>query len=878
MFRDGGELVYDPVSGRMVSKAVQETIGSADSQASASPAVKSNKNLVDDVAGLPSKKEAEATPEESFRSSEAESWKIQHQEPGQCSVLDKSESAFSQMRVLNERLDRLGRAKDAMSKRRARDLDHHQTTEDFYQGEKEFWAKQYKREQAIGFATESSPRSVTQDESHFPAQQTERKAEADEKPIATSQGSVAKPWSDARDAFAQRRQDFNSRFERPVLMSTPFEDAERNDKLRKAVDAWRNGAMETRRALVEAQHPEVSVSDDQAASSKHPLEDAGSGCSKRTSIMQTQQREWESLSDNVERQAAKKHTARTQRPPATDEAWRKFKSGKPFQPTTRISRSGGGYQGITHDSHAFLSIFRKDKPLKQMSSLEFKNHRAAITGSFQRRQRNVSTTDPSLAREVELQKQAMKAFEDKWHWRQENKAAAGPTVVEGESDMDGNVLRSAPSENGYTSTTAQSNDPEGRQLVEAVRSIYESAYGRITPTHRQGKLEESLQEFECTAPSPPLEGSCEPINDVEERHLDAALGDYDSQRAQATEDDFSELSAAPEESALMDAALGEYEVKSAVQEDDIGQNAEPWRLESAIERMAKESRPLKLNARRQEALSRDEKAAASKPPPSSARSSSVVELESGRSKPVSTADTEKSRPRQRIWGINPSLQPRPSAATSQDVGHVGNTGRGAVDHPTPQIGNFASPTGFVNHDFPAARAASSEAAARSTPQASPKQRIVRRDEVVFSGQLPSQKQSTAEIVNHLRRKGFEDTQLPEDAKNPFKHYKAARRAARRHQRKQQRERRMKLPWLAAIATLVGFTGAVAYAIGACIESYREKVRERAEPGPRVQMLDGNWAEAPATRAPSIWPFLCVGGLAGLMCATLAIVLGGRGGA
>ncbi|KAL9089481.1 MAG: hypothetical protein Q9159_002521 [Coniocarpon cinnabarinum] len=82
---------------------------------------------------------------------------------------------------------------------------------------------------------------------------------------------------------------------------------------------------------------------------------------------------------------------------------------------------------------------------------------------------------------------------------------------------------------------------------------------------------------------------------------------------------------------------------------------------------------------------------------------------------------------------------------------------------TPQTGNFASPTGFVNHDRPIDDTQldesdnrtdsidhfSSQTTSRTLPQ-----RRVRREEPVFSGQLPMQKYTVSEVVEMLKEQGI----------------------------------------------------------------------------------------------------------------------------
>ena len=143
----------------------------------------------------------------------------------------------------------------------------------------------------------------------------------------------------------------------------------------------------------------------------------------------------------------------------------------------------------------------------------------------------------------------------------------------------------------------------------------------------------------------------------------------------------------------------------------------------------------------------------------------------------------------------------------------------------PETGNFASPTGFVNHDRPQLDEATVDALvnqAKSQPDTLSSPRRVRREEPVFSGQLSTQKYTVSEVVEILKKQGVlgaRDSKAKSAGRNRSRPQSSARSATGSDDSNGTKQ-------LLRYTLLGGGLGAaICYAIGLTVEYAREPLIE-----------------------------------------------------
>ncbi len=192
---------------------------------------------------------------------------------------------------------------------------------------------------------------------------------------------------------------------------------------------------------------------------------------------------------------------------------------------------------------AYISMFRKDKPLKHMSYNELNSHKTNLLAYLDSRQTKKTETpaDQKLNEEIKVQKMAMAAFENKWAPPKSAPPEPSPSGVRiptlnsvttggitlpslaAKYNLSVSARNTANTDEYYKTeapyaTTLEDQSENGRafakieiygytppsefeyisnrKLVKDVRQIYENAYGTIDVNHKQGKLEESIQEYD----------------------------------------------------------------------------------------------------------------------------------------------------------------------------------------------------------------------------------------------------------------------------------------------------------------------------------------------------------------------------------------------
>ncbi|KAI9655467.1 MAG: hypothetical protein M1831_004884 [Alyxoria varia] len=158
------------------------------------------------------------------------------------------------------------------------------------------------------------------------------------------------------------------------------------------------------------------------------------------------------------------------------------------------------------------SMFKKRVPLKHMDAHDFHNHRIALLRNWSKIRREPPTAtkaDQKLSEEVRSQKAVMDAIESrriqKCDSDQQNvitpaqsmsastKTAAPVEAIAGEGDVSHNVAEFSKNDKWYKkpaphASAVEEQKQRDRELVQAVREIYEDAYGPIKPGHRQGRI------------------------------------------------------------------------------------------------------------------------------------------------------------------------------------------------------------------------------------------------------------------------------------------------------------------------------------------------------------------------------------------------------
>jgi len=169
---------------------------------------------------------------------------------------------------------------------------------------------------------------------------------------------------------------------------------------------------------------------------------------------------------------------------------------------------------------ASMSLKKKDKPLRHMRGWELGQHKASLLASWSKKG-EAAKTDMSkehLNNEVQRQKTAFASHEEKWRLRD-----AASTVAVAAADT---FPVSKSSSVKATDSNKAGEKEDANCLVRDVREIYESAYGVIDTTHRQGEMKAASSTVNVGATN-----SRNSQKDVEaatqEAYLDDALSDYD---------------------------------------------------------------------------------------------------------------------------------------------------------------------------------------------------------------------------------------------------------------------------------------------------------------------------------------------------------------
>ncbi|KAB8349731.1 hypothetical protein FH972_023746 [Carpinus fangiana] len=381
------------------------------------------------------------------------------------------------------------------------------------------------------------------------------------------------------------------------------------------------------------------------------------------------------------------------------------------------------------------------------------------------------------------------------------------SAIAGEGDMDSKVVDYCTDKAGWYKKTAlhatldAAKDKLGADALEdEMRHIYETAYGAINTSHRQEglKLDDSLQEFEQQPEPEKLDVALREFEAVEKQEqLDSALNEYEERHeATAVDDALKVYEKEPREG--LDASLRQYEknvipserytsaparegtvVRPKVDAAEIERASTvvtSWspkvvpRLQPAIDRMPlkRATKPLQSNQIKESDILEDDftyqgekdlfayngsledcsDSVATPARDQAAREAQQAHALESALKRYNKAPAERQQLRaseSRPWGTDPAHRRR-SLRRSEINPIDGTTAFGTPDL-TPQTGNFASPTGFVNHDVPAA-------SPENPSYAKVAARKVRRTEEVFSGTQPLQRESIPEIVEHFRKMGL----------------------------------------------------------------------------------------------------------------------------
>ena len=331
-------------------------------------------------------------------------------------------------------------------------------------------------------------------------------------------------------------------------------------------------------------------------------------------------------------------------------------------------------------------LYEMTTALKSMSAKELKDHKARLCKLWNKSQRvpkAASPADKKLQDEIESQKLAMQAFENRKFDRgssvksaSQNEPVDGKNekveLLAGEGDMSANVAKFVDKSKWYKQPVpgAKEQRLRDRELVRNVQQIYEENYGPIDAKHRQGS----------------------PKTD------DGKMAQANAMFEQLREAD--------------DANFAKF----------INTNKIAPTL------------PKKTDTSSSEKLSQSIDSLPERPQTSTGQ----------------TQHTDGSRP-----------------SPSAPVNPVDGTTLHQVPDLTPQTGNFASPTGFVNHDVPiseplassprvstAAEEPNKDSVTSDSARSCKSERVVRKEEPVFSGSLPLQRYTIPEIVDLLNRKGL----------------------------------------------------------------------------------------------------------------------------
>ena len=158
------------------------------------------------------------------------------------------------------------------------------------------------------------------------------------------------------------------------------------------------------------------------------------------------------------------------------------------------------------------SMLKKKVPLKHMDAHDFHNHKVALLRNWSRIQRQPKSptrADQKLADEIRSQKAVMDSIESRRSQKSEKHQQTGqasakstkaspypettPEPVAGEGDVSHNVAEFSNNDKWYKrpaphASAVAERKQRDRELVQAVREIYEDAYGPIKPEHRQGRI------------------------------------------------------------------------------------------------------------------------------------------------------------------------------------------------------------------------------------------------------------------------------------------------------------------------------------------------------------------------------------------------------
>lgn len=585
----------------------------------------------------------------------------------------------------------------------------------------------------------------------------------------------------------------------------------------------------------------------------------------------------------------------------TKELFTSCRQQEPFIPrslrSTKPNRPWQSLEGPS--SRGAVSVFQKVKPLKSMTQWELKSHRAALMeswGTSRTTSMIPSLADKRLEEEVKAQKNAMTGFENKWGKRQapeESTNTAKESVktkehadltrphpsskrhpvelLAGEGDMCPNVVDFAKTDRWYKKKAlhalrSEEQEMRDRQLVCDIRSVYESAYGTIDKAHRQASLlpleaETSPvpQQAEAGMPSPQAEPQTTTFADqqYEKPLLDPSYSTVDGLPSARYNSDNFEIRAyvlhPDADNAIIRTPLSSLPaMRNELPQLQQYITGPPWSLAQALTNLHDPScfadfliRKGKLDeqivfARGNELVTRVPRVSSSPQPSSSLPPSPPL------------ASRPSSIPTQR--SVTLSEAARDYRKRSQINPIDGTTA--ATPNPIPQTGNFASPTGFVNHDV-----ITPQPKPTSSPSMSKNDRKVRKEEPVFSGSIPVQKYSVPEIQAMLNRKDFAwpaDLAWPEDASsanppaNPPANFEngkdAGNRSNRRHKRHQKSSGRKFFRGVKRILLVGTWTAGCCYATGVVIEYFRTDQVEAADKS-KISWGDGMWGTLKKDQAP-----------------------------
>ena len=456
-----------------------------------------------------------------------------------------------------------------------------------------------------------------------------------------------------------------------------------------------------------------------------------------------------------------------------------------------------------HPSCARLanSLFKKLKPLKHMNAKELADHRQSLLNSWkqdlskvEKAAQTMTRTDRKLEEEVSAQKTAMSAFENKWRYRERpstpvesEKASQAPEKIAGEGDISTNVAEFAKNNRWYKDKAPHAATNEQRkhdhQLVRDVRQVYEDAYGPINITHRQGTCVSGTNKAADAA------AEFNKLRDADDKHfaryinLNKISGTVSPKTEESPESSIKpevsnqvrKASEHPERTKIHHiTSNGPFSHYAALSHRPIGftgivtgppVNWDQLKLAERLslkEAMTKLSDPQGFVDRlikddrigEDIVLAKDSQLVTRKQVP--ARSANKAQ--EPETATAAATDEDPSR-----------ASPTPTSSRSSKVNPIDGTTRNVPDL-TPQPGNFASPTGFVNHDVfptngeqPKPKPSNHDSSCQTNTQRhdevlkhkSPNHgRRVRKEEPVFSGRIPQQKLSIPEIVTLLNTKGL----------------------------------------------------------------------------------------------------------------------------